>query len=296
MLAVVVAVGATAAAIYVRTIGIALIPALVWAFLPDGSLAALRERLHTRHARTVVAIIVVTATAGAILLLMNSRYIDELLRNYAYWGLYEAIEFSVRAKIREWSELVLNLPFARMPGGVQAVMWPIGTVAMLLVLASLVPWRRSIAPLDVFLLVYVAILFLYPAQQPRYWVPILALLLWRFVEAVQRWTPGRFARVRRVAAGAYVLWFATLGLVALGYSTRITFAGDAFPERYGDGTLTEIYAAAFRGEGDPELLRQRAMQVLIRYEPRVHPRWIALAAEHDTAALPVDIPAAPVEE
>jgi hypothetical protein len=38
------------------------------------------------------------------------------------------------------------------------------------------------------------------------------------------------------------------------------------------------------------------MQVLIRYEPRVHPRWIALAAEHDTAALPVDVPAAPVEE
>jgi hypothetical protein len=64
--------------------------------------------------------------------------------------------------------------------------------------------------------------------------------------------------------------FCMLGLLALGFSTRLTFAGARFPDIYGDGSFHDAYRIVLRGEtrknGDD--VNQDALYLLRRYEWR----------------------------
>jgi len=59
-----------------------------------------------------------------------------------------------------------------------------------------------------------------------------------------------------------------LGLLALGFSTRLTFAGARFPDIYGDGNFRDAYRIMLRGEtpknGDD--VNQDALYLLRSYE------------------------------
>ena len=68
----------------------------------------------------------------------------------------------------------------------------------------------------------------------------------------------------------YAVCFSLLGVAALAYSTRLTFAGDRFPDLYGDGKLRATYRLAWFDEAprsgttiDPD-----ALYLLRRFEPR----------------------------
>jgi hypothetical protein len=60
-------------------------------------------------------------------------------------------------------------------------------------------------------------------------------------------------------------------MVALGYSTRLTFAGSRFPELYGDGTLRATYRTALLGESpkNADDVSPDALYLLRRYEWRL---------------------------
>jgi len=60
-----------------------------------------------------------------------------------------------------------------------------------------------------------------------------------------------------------------MGLAAMGYSTRITFAGQLFPELYGDNLLRATYRMALLGVvSDPKDIDQDAYGLINRYEWR----------------------------
>jgi hypothetical protein len=75
----------------------------------------------------------------------------------------------------------------------------------------------------------------------------------------------------RPAIFAYCSLYCLLGLVALGYSTRLTFAGRRFPDLYGDGTLRPTYRLVFLGEPpkNADDISQEAVYLLHRYEWRL---------------------------
>jgi hypothetical protein len=74
----------------------------------------------------------------------------------------------------------------------------------------------------------------------RFWLPVIPLLIAYSVLAVKR------LKLPNSVGAIYCIVFAILGLVAIAYSTRITFAGSTFPDRYGAGDLRPTYCAAFQ--------------------------------------------------
>jgi hypothetical protein len=61
-----------------------------------------------------------------------------------------------------------------------------------------------------------------------------------------------------------------VGLLALGFSTRLTFAGPRFPDIYGDGNFHDAYRIVLRGEkpNNGDDVNQDALYLLRRYEWR----------------------------
>ena len=84
----------------------------------------------------------------------------------------------------------------------------------------------------------------------------------------RRVTPSRLLRP---AIFIYCSLFCLLGIIALGYSTRLTFAGSQFPALYGDGTLRATYRLALLGEQPKNVSDgdQDSLYLLRRYEWRL---------------------------
>ena len=163
---------------------------------------------------------------------------------------------------------MLNLPMSKAP----EVLWPVYSFsgAVVLGLLLMVCWRRvrRLRAVDVYMVISALVIFGWPYHDARFWLPILPFLIGWIAMALKsvvnhHWAMGVFVR-------GYVGVFSVLGLAALLYSTRITFAGQHFPERYGDGTLRPAYEVAF-GQRDPSELsgvNRVAFQLLEQYEPR----------------------------
>ncbi len=138
----------------------------------------------------------------------------------------------------------------------------IGLILFLLTIVGLATKRRDIGLTDVFLVCYMGILFAWPYYDPRFWLPVVPLLIAYLVLAIKS------LRLPNSMVMIYCIVFSTLGLVAIAYSTRITFAGSAFPDRYGDGTFRPTYCAAFgscRDGGDPNRVDPKVLRLLRAY-------------------------------
>ena len=77
-------------------------------------------------------------------------------------------------------------------------------------------------------------------------------------------------RVLRPVLIAYCAYFGLLGILALGYSSRITFSGAHFPDVYGDGNFRPTYRLVLLGEQpkNGEATDPDAVYLLRRFEPR----------------------------
>ena len=151
----------------------------------------------------------------------------------------------------------------KMPAKLHVMMPWMGLLLFLLTLFGLATKRRKISPSEVFLACYMGILFVWPYYDARFWLPVIPLLIAYLVLAVKR------LRFSKAVITIYCITFATLGFGAIAYSTRITFAGSKFPDRYGDGYLRPTYCAAFdscRDGGDPNKVDAKALRLLREYK------------------------------
>jgi hypothetical protein len=119
-----------------------------------------------------------------------------------------------------------------------------GLLLLVVVLLGLATKRKKIGPTEVFLGCYMGILFAWPCYDARYWLPVIPLLIAYTVLAVKS------LRFPKAVIAIYCIAYATLGFGVIAYSSRITFAGCKFADRYGDGTLRATYCAALRPCGD----------------------------------------------
>jgi len=96
----------------------------------------------------------------------------------------------------------------------------------------------------------------------RFWWPIIPFLIAYSLSAVRR------LKIPAIVVGIYCVWFVILGFGAIAYSTRISFSGCDFPQRYGAGDLTTTYRAAFdqcRNGGSSDQVNVRVLRLLREY-------------------------------
>jgi hypothetical protein len=250
------AVLSTVASIAIRTFGIALVPAL---------LVVLWGLLNARQRRIALPAVAVLGV-GALVALGPTRYFREAGHN---WGPNPFSHFfgHLADLSRALGELVLNVPFERAPESTRWAYYVVGVAAVALVAYG----ARRISGRSPILLSYLvsagALLVAWPLVDKRLLLPTLPVLTMCAGEALVR-----LGRLVRVLAGAWLVGFVAIGVVALVVTTRISFAGDRFPDEY--ATSNAVMDATYRvawgtaTAADRKLADSRALWALRRFEPR----------------------------
>jgi hypothetical protein len=257
--------------IEIRTIGIVLLPAFAWAVI--GGIAGIRkiQPFLSRYRLLAIAASLTSLTIAGVIF-FHSRYWQFNVPIFRHRGLTRSILANLALHTSEWGEITINAPLSKLPH----VLAPslqilalriIGALAILACLIGLWTKRRAPDSLLLYLLGFGAIVFAYPWADARLWLPILPFLIGYTLLGLRQIIPPA---ILRPASIIYCAFFCLLGIAALAYSTRLTFAGPRFPDLYGDGNFRATYKLALLNEQPthPTDIDPDALYLLRRYDPR----------------------------
>jgi hypothetical protein len=255
-----------------RTVGIALIPAIIRASLGGRTVHShLRGVLKANNRGLVigigaVALLIVAGTA--FLLLTRSDYVRVDLRVQYGQRLLATLVRTLGYHITEVGELTANAPAAKLPEALRFFVPPLGVIGLGAVAYCV--WRRraNLGSVEAFVLSYMVIIFLWPFSDVRFWIPILPWLV-----AWILWSLGQveLPRAARLVLVAYVSLFCLLGLIGQAYNTRISLSGRDFATFFQDEYLGPVYRTAWGAPRQDDSVKAdtAALRVLRTYEPRV---------------------------
>jgi len=254
--------GLACLAVSIRYVGVALFPALVWACIARG------DGEPSTHARRQVgpwAVVMVILLAVVALILSRTIiffvYFLQARDVYSH-GILQSLPGRLIGMLRSLGEVVVNLPFSRFKQ-LKSVYLIVGIFAAA-GLVTLMPRRISATPTSVYLVSYLTILFAWPHDSSRLWMPIAPLIIAQLVStAGQRWN----SRPARPVLAGYSAWFVLTGLAGLAYTTRISFAGDDFPRLYGNNGGLSSNSNPERSANLSEIERYNAevRRLMLRY-------------------------------
>jgi hypothetical protein len=277
-------------AVLIRTVGFTLAPAFALSLvLHEDHRALLRQTGRQGLRRSLMISTLLLAIFGSVVLLFRAQVVHEGSYLGMFLGALEQNSIAtlavsnIRHSLLDFGEVFVNLPVAKAP-----------QLTGLLILAGLVAWAvvllgcwfafKHLLPAVLYFVTYAALMLCWPHSGSRFWLPVIPLLAVFALMTVHFLQKGH--RALRWAFGAYFALFLALGVVALGYSTRISLSGREFSEMYGDGTTRMTYRYALDngkpvdiGEVDAEKVRLLAI-----FEPRV-PERLKAAAQLEPALL-----------
>jgi len=252
--------------IEVRTIGIVLIPAFLWSAL-GGMPAAQRMYPVVRRYRPMVFafLLVVAIVVGRAF--FHSRYLQFNLPIFLHRGIGRSITANIGYHTAEWGELTVNAPLSKLPAAVEWPMRILGAFAIITFVVGIWTKLRQLNGLLLYVVGGACIVFAYPWFDTRLWLPFIPFLMGYMFIGLKRIISPRILHPILVA---YCAYFCLLGSLALGYSTRVTFAGRRFPDVFGDGNLRATYKFALRSEQptNGSEIDSDALYLLRRFEPR----------------------------
>lgn len=263
------------AAMLTRTIGITLAAGL----LTTGWIQFVQwHRAHdltAREHRTVM----ISAIVGLLLLgcattfFLASRYLAETAEVGAILGFDQMVLNTILARVRNWGQLFFNVPRSIVPDLVEFLYIPATVIGLWIIVRGYRDNRTRWGSSEAYFALYILALLIYPGPQTRYWLPVVPLMLgWGFIGLRPFWKQ----RWGGALVAAYLVGYVITGIVAVAYSSTITFSGGAVGQTYGDGTLRPAYAAAYdsaRGHAPFETpLQEKAFLLLLRYDPQVPTR------------------------
>jgi hypothetical protein len=217
-------------AVTVRTIGIAIFVAIVFKTLykkMQENKSSLFKLLRTHK---VLLIVLSVAMISTIIALINTRYFEEGLKTYYdHGGFLRGILFIWVNRLLELGELSVNISIAKIPNIMIPIIMIIGLAFLGVIIYVFYYRQHNLIILDFYVIAYLLIIFFWPYNDSRFWLPIVPLvisLVAIFMEKVS------FSRLLTAGLCAYIMIFSLMGLAALGYSTRISLADSRFPDLY----------------------------------------------------------------
>ena len=254
----------TALAITVRTVGVALLPAFVW-WVGQSILSNLNKMRKNRPLLLQTCLIGI-CVSGLLcaLFISKTKYFQEMKDQYFQMGLANRLQNNLYVHTTDFGELGINLPSSKVPLELKPAFTVVGMLAIALAIRGVWLRRRSLSVLEIGLMTYGGIIFIWPYQDARFWLPVIPIIVGYIALAMIDISSQRYIRLFGIAACA---WFVVAGIIALIYSTRISLAGNRFPDLYGDGSLTPSYRAAFFGQTN-SVVNDEAIFLLKRYDSR----------------------------
>lgn len=254
-----------AAAVSIRTVGLALLPALMWA----------SARVRSEHATDTGssrsrAWLIFAALAGVALVVLvwsSEPYLayerwfhDYYLKGDEVGQIARRISFVLSGL----GEIAVNLPFARFRDWRLAF----GIVGAISVIALVIGFSRVRPRLNVprlYLLTYCLVIAVWPNPSPRLWMPVIPLMIAEVGLLISRLPKTRW---KTQLVGAYAAWFALTGVVALAYTTRISLSGADFEKVYGrnGGMPTAEVDPSDPNWGHIQYYKTQARKMIQRYD------------------------------
>lgn len=245
-----------------RTVGISLLPALVLGVLWE--YRAELTRIVKKNKLLVLAI-VVAGIAGVIFSASKLKITDytSLLKGPLEKGVGNFFAENFKNHFSDLTEVFLNMPANKVtgyiPGGAGPALFVVLGVACLAWVLYNTFSKRSKIPfyIRMYLLFYVIIIMNWPYYDPRFWVPILPLLVVVILQTPFN-SKGWLKGVSRLYLGVYL----ALGLFAAVYSLYIGLDKERFAQKQAAGIYRNEYEIEFFGKPvsdtavhvDPEVL------------------------------------------
>jgi hypothetical protein len=162
-----------AASIFIRTVGVALVPAAIFAVFTQ----PLFKRWLTPARLANLAIVVGVVVCFAVSYLSDAHYVSATVPDRLAQLRGNGIGRVVFAKVSHVGEILTNQRAADYPLNYRAEFVLVGLIAIGLCAVALWSRCRRLGALDVYLIAYAGVVALYPFWQLRLWVPVLPFLL-----------------------------------------------------------------------------------------------------------------------
>lgn len=234
--------------ILTRTVGIALLPALVL-----GIVWEYRDQLKrvVQKNKLLIAGVVVVGVAGVIFSASKLKITDytNLLKGPLEKGVGNFLGENLKNHFTELTEVFFNTPSSKLMGYLPG---SIGTglfVALGVILFGWVMYntfsKRSSIPfyIRMYLLFYSVIILNWPYYDPRFWVPVLPLLV---VVVLQ--TPFNSKPLIKGVSRLYLAGYLALGLFAAAYSLYVGLNKERFAQKQASGVYRNEYETKFFGK------------------------------------------------
>lgn len=232
-------------AIVLRTIGVALLPALVW------GACGKRKQL-------AAALLVVGVVLGPLILSSSDygRYALEKFQTGEAWRVIAS------ARLNELGELALNIPSSRLPDSLAPLFW-IAAGALFCASAAGVACWKSGGVAELFLITFAGILLVWPYEDARFWLPVVPVMIaaaWMGLNKIPRLFVFSWAGV-----------YTALGVAALVFSVGLSFSGSKLGDSFGNGVKRHAYRAAWGGPPATAESDLKTLAILQRFDPRARP-------------------------
>jgi hypothetical protein len=231
-----------AGSVLIRRVGVALIPALVYAVWVDARQNRFLKMPPVGSAgrRLILPGVAVMALFAGLVVLRHLLYVPDF---HVGGSLSHAVLRQLSLRMNDFGELLINLPVSRAVR-LRPLVLAGGVLLTVLIGVGLWRTRREWHSTHLYFLTYLVILAVWPFGDARFWIPVLpliAIVVFQAIAPLDWFTPiGRTAM-------AYLVVYGILAMVSVLYTTRISYAGDRFSKMYGDPTAGLAYDRAFAG-------------------------------------------------
>lgn len=251
-----------------RTVGISLVPALVL-----GVMYQHREeivRIIRKNKLLIIAALVILA--GLAFFAKQLKILDytSLLKSSMDKGMGSYFVQNLKNHLQELGEVFVNMPASKLssylPGPAAIAVFMVSGVALLIWFLYTLFAKRSGIPfyIKMYLLFYAFIIINWPYYDPRFWVPVLPLVV-----AVLMQTPFNSKPLLKYLSRAYLIYYLLLGIFAAGYSLKTGFNKEEFAKKQASGVYRNEYETYFFGKPQSDtakMLDQNVVDILKKFD------------------------------
>lgn len=256
------------ATILTRTVGISLAPALIlgvaWKH-KDSLLQIVRKN-------KALLLIVLLAGVAAVFFARQLKIVDytSLLQDSMKQGLGQFLIDNLKNHFTEFTEVFINLSASKVLGFLPPSIGPALFIAMGIaffcwfIYLLFAKWTRIPFYIRAYLLLYTIILMNWPYYDPRFWVPILPLMIYVILQ-----TPFHRHKLLMLGGRLYLAAFIALGFAAMVYSLYVGFDKHRFAKSHASGDYRNEYEIHFFGKPQSDTathIDQNVLDLLNKYD------------------------------
>ena len=258
-------------AIWVRTVGIALIPPVIFVMLISNGQFNVKKFVRNKKALGFCFFLTLVVAAIAYSFRGYTSYENIIFglffKSVAETNLSEALITHFMWKVSEICQILLNVPISILPDWLKIPFLGAGVLLLYFVARGFSTHLSKICCLDVYFISYASIIMIWHYQDPRFWLPVLPFLLLFLYRGLSMVS---YMGIHKLGLVLWLTIYGGMGFIALAYSTHLTFSGANFSDRYGGGAYKDMYTSAFSGREFVNDSKDMSLkfELLKLYEPR----------------------------